>query len=394
MMRESAQHYLLEGKKIAISGDNKLIASSTDNKTIEIYSPDAASDRVHESQRLCTIGGSDAHTLSLDLNKDGSILAIGTYDKSVAIWGLSNIQTPTVLHWLSGHTDRVTAVKFSPDGLKVASTSTDKKIIIWSVQTGERLLTFTCHESEVLCLAWSSDGRLIFSGGASGRAKSGSLLVWDAVSGTQVVKPLEGHKRIVACVAFDSKTSFVASGGDNIVVWRLKARLTGKAASGKPGKAVSGSGGGKSVKKRDKDADVSSAASGSRVENSDSGMLQTPAVAEIMEAVVMCRLGAGRNFVASIAVSPDDRYLVSSSERGCTVAVWEIAIGQQVRVLEGSWSLVHSVAWSPDGEYIAVASTNRELRLWRTSQVRYMSRCIYIHTYRFEFINVQVYMHT
>jgi len=68
----------------------------------------------------------------------------------------------------------------------------------------------------------------------------------------------------------------------------------------------------------------------------------------------------------SIAFSPDDRFVVTtSSDR--TVRVWEVAGGRQVQVLVGHAGAVLSADFSPDGMIIASAGIGPEIRLWETA---------------------------
>jgi len=67
--------------------------------------------------------------------------------------------------------------------------------------------------------------------------------------------------------------------------------------------------------------------------------------------------------VASISLCPDERLIVSGSSDS-TVRVWEVATGQQVRVLEGHTNWVCSVAWSRDGQYIVSGSLDKTVRIW------------------------------
>ncbi len=53
----------------------------------------------------------------------------------------------------------------------------------------------------------------------------------------------------------------------------------------------------------------------------------------------------------SLSLSPDDRFIVSGSGDK-TVRAWEVATGQQVRVLGGHTWGVQGVAWSRDGKCI------------------------------------------
>ncbi|MER3415485.1 MAG: protein kinase, partial [Gemmataceae bacterium] len=70
------------------------------------------------------------------------------------------------------------------------------------------------------------------------------------------------------------------------------------------------------------------------------------------------------NWVFSVAFSPDGRYLASGS-RDNTVRVWEVATGQHVRTLQEHTRGITSVAFSPDGRYLASGSWDKTVRVWR-----------------------------
>ena len=304
---------ILEGhegkvKCVAISGDSKLIASGSDDETIKLW-------RVgHKTVELVhTITGHDAYDMCLDLNRDGTLLVSKSHRKNMTIWGLHAEGAPTMLHTLSQHAKAVNAVKISPDGHKIASASADTTVMIWSAQTGERLLTFTGHESEVLCLAWSSDSKLVASGGRTELLKGGvcdSLFVWDASTGQQVMKPLKGHDFDVTCLAFSSKTTFLVGACSDIFIWSLF--------DGKRKKLV-------------------------------------------------C---SPSELVKAIALSPNDRYIVANGNYGWALNIWDLTNRCRLGTLLGHVYHVNSMAWSPNGRFIASASDDRTLRFWRGDQVQ------------------------
>jgi WD40 repeat protein len=222
---------------------------------------------------------------------------------TIKVWALRDGEAPTLLHTLRGHTEAVWAVRISPDGMKIASGSADKTVMIWSVQPSRQLLTLRGHESFVWCVAWSSDSRLVASG-----ENDKNVHVWDAAEGTQVMEPLRGHGG-VSSVVLNTKTTllFSASWDGTIIIWDLD--IAGR------------------------------------------------------KAKVRHRLQGHTETVRSISLCPGERLIASGSDDN-TVRVWEVATGQQVRVLEGHTGLVRSVAWSRNGQYIASGSLDKTVRVW------------------------------
>jgi WD40 repeat protein len=69
--------------------------------------------------------------------------------------------------------------------------------------------------------------------------------------------------------------------------------------------------------------------------------------------------------VESLAFSPDGTLLASGeSYRGSVIHIWDLSIGQSLRVLEGHTHAVDQLAFSPDGRLLASASYDGTLRLW------------------------------
>jgi WD40 repeat protein len=66
---------------------------------------------------------------------------------------------------LSGHTDRVTSVAFSPDGRRLVTASRDNDAILWDVDSGARLAVLRAHFGPVFDARFSPDGRWIVTAG-------------------------------------------------------------------------------------------------------------------------------------------------------------------------------------------------------------------------------------
>ena len=94
---------------------------------------------------------------------DGSLLASGSYDKTVKLWDVGDRR---VIATLRGHQDQVFRIAFSPDGKSLASCSGDGTTIVWNVATGQKQQVLESHRDPMLDVAYSPDGNLIATVGA------------------------------------------------------------------------------------------------------------------------------------------------------------------------------------------------------------------------------------
>lgn len=108
---------------------------------------------------------------------------------------------------LRGHEGEVKSVAFSPDGLRIASGSSDTTIRLWDVVTGKVLgEPLRGHEREVKSVAFSPDGLRVASG-----SSDATIRLWDAVTGRPLGGPFRGHEGAVFAVAFSPDNSRVVS---------------------------------------------------------------------------------------------------------------------------------------------------------------------------------------
>jgi hypothetical protein len=251
-------------------------------------------------QPVRTLTGHTDWVTSVAFSPDGRLLASGSFDKTIELWEVATGSEVDTL----GPTGYVVSVAFSPDGRLLASGSSDKTIRLWEVATGSEVRTLTGHTDWVYSVAFSPDGRLLASG-----SSDKTIRLWEVATGS-LVRTLSGHTGGVTSVAFSPDGRLLASGSldATIKLWEV--------ASGREVRTLSGHTGG----------------------------------------------------VTSVAFSPDGRLLASGS-LDATIKLWEVASGREVRTLSGHPLRPHrgchsSVAFSPDGRLLASGSGDTTITLW------------------------------
>ena len=92
-----------------------------------------------------------------------------------------------LIRTLSGHTQRVSSVRFCPNGKHAVSGSWDNTLILWDTETGEAIRTFKGHQDKVHAIDVSGDGKFAVSG-----AGDGKIMLWDLATG-ETIRTFDGY---------------------------------------------------------------------------------------------------------------------------------------------------------------------------------------------------------
>ena len=214
--------YLIEGKPShARAMASSLTQLSLADRAMSIVTP--ADTRSDEAVRVSTISkitqpASSVPLLTLvrtspanaaDYTRDGTKFAVGYADGSIMVGRTDRTGKDTDL---TGHTGRIWAVSFSPDGKQLASASSHE-ILLWDLDRGE---------TQSLC-----DGDAPFTQVAFD--PRGKYLAWSSRDGLVTVRDLETSRARVFqdqqhgawAIAFSGDGSLLASaGGDGRIVVR------------------------------------------------------------------------------------------------------------------------------------------------------------------------------
>jgi hypothetical protein len=140
---------------------------------------------------------------------------------------------PQLMLDASGHTARINALAYTPDGKQLVSAGDDKVIRVWDWQAGNTVRTIRGQvgpgdEGKIYAIALSPDGRWLAAGGVTHkecRARCGEIRLYDFATGN-LVGLFRGHTQIVLRLAFspDGRRLISGSADNTAIIWDVDSR--------------------------------------------------------------------------------------------------------------------------------------------------------------------------
>lgn len=314
-------------KALAYSPDGKWLASGSMSQP-EIKVWEITSKKVVKAFE----GNSERGEISaLDFSHDGKWLAASVGGREIKVWQVFGWQPVQTLEGWGN-------IAFSPIS-ELLVVSAGMLIKIYNVATGKNILSINNNESAVGSIAFSPDGQLLVSGDYSN-----SINFWNAANG-KLISSIESNSYGVFSVAVSPNGRWLACGTkEGIKVFNLSTgRLNFiRAESGYSPHIV-----------YSPDSKWLASNKGSFVVLLDANNYQ-----------LIHQLIGHFNAVNHMAFSPDGKRLASVSSYGDNaIRLWDLESGQHVNSIEDSAGSSGTLAYSPDGQWLASASSSA-IKLW------------------------------
>jgi eukaryotic-like serine/threonine-protein kinase len=165
---------------VAWSPNSEYIAMGVANGKIALWTADRTKENLDMMKANVHLGAVQA----LSWSPDSRRLASAGQDGKINIWELTAPNTPSrslsLTNSLPQSVGRVNSIAWSPDGVYLVAGIEDGKVLLWSANDAKFIREIHNHKKPVYAVAWSSDSRIIASGGAD------SFVRFSSINGTQL----------------------------------------------------------------------------------------------------------------------------------------------------------------------------------------------------------------
>eukprot|EP00299_Pterocystis_sp_00344_P016295 c8174_g1_i1.p1 GENE.c8174_g1_i1~~c8174_g1_i1.p1 ORF type:complete len:492 (-),score=52.37 c8174_g1_i1:161-1636(-) len=298
--------------------------------------------------------GASKGVTTLDWSADGTYLATGSYDGQAHIWTESGVMKCA----LKEHKGPVFALKWNKRSDLLLSASADKTAIVWDANTGDVAQKFALHKAPTLDVDWRNNDSFA-------SCSTDKMIFVCKVGQPQPIKVFEGHNNEVNAVRWDPQGEYLASCSDDftVKVWHMRQDTHIYSFEGHSQDIFT---------IRWSNTGPGTANPTDRLYLASASLDATIRLWEVETGTCVYTLTRCNDPVYSVAFSPNGLYLASGSygggnsdrgnnnvERG-EVKIWSIKDGKLIKTYRGLGG-IFEVCWSPQGEKVAACFSNSTL---------------------------------
>jgi eukaryotic-like serine/threonine-protein kinase len=318
--------------------------------------------RLGHSERM-NLDAQAGYVRSAAYSPDGSIIASAGNDMRIRLWHAGTGASPGSLE---GHSNWVSSVAFAPDGNTLASGSADRTVRIWDIKSLTELCCLGGFSNHVRCVAFSPDAKLLAAGSGEilrpgrgnpgtkftgGSKVPGDLKVWDMAAREEVIS-VRAHDSAILSLAFtlDGKRLMTSSADRTVKFWEPRTGRLITALTNFRGPVFS----------------ILPSPDHNHLATICWDPWSGQAVIKQWDAQTLQELPLvfeNPGPVTCMAFSPDGRELATGGA-DCVVGVWDLERGRQRTVYIGHSDPVSSVNWAADGRTVVSASWDGTVKLW------------------------------
>ncbi|ETI27971.1 hypothetical protein G647_00420 [Cladophialophora carrionii CBS 160.54] len=189
-----------------------LLATSSADNTINIYSvPANPTPASSHFKHIRTLRAHLAGVNAIAWSPVGPpyTLASASDDKSILLWSPLGSDFPIAPSPLTGHSNYVYSLCFSPKGNMLVTGSFDEAVFLWDVRSGRVMRSLPAHSDPVGGVDFLRDGTMVAS-----CAGDGLIRIWDASTGQCLRTLVDEDRKAVTSVKFSPNGKF-------LVAWTL-----------------------------------------------------------------------------------------------------------------------------------------------------------------------------